>query len=206
MKLFYTPGACSLGIHVLLEELGLPHEGVLVNLRDGQQFSADFKAINPKSKVPALVLDDGTVLTEWIAIAHYLAATNPAAKLVPADPLAAARCNELVAYINGWMHPQGYARIFRPERFTPNEADREAVREQGRKIFADGFALIEPLLADGREWLMGDISIADAALFYVSFWAEGRNTIPLPPHVSAHFARMKARPAVARAMEQERLS
>ena len=206
MKLFYAPGACSLGIHVLIEELGLPHEGVLVNLRDGQQFSDDYKAINPKAKVPAIVLDDGTVLTEWIAIAHYLAATNPAARLVPSSPVEAARCNELVAYINGWMHPQGFARIFRPERFAPNPEDKEAVREQGRKIFAEGFDLIEPVLADGREWLLGAFSIADAALFYVSFWAEGRQTIPLPPHVSAHFARMKARPAVARAMEQERLS
>lgn len=206
MKLFYTPGACSLGIHVLIEELGLPHEGVLVNLRDGQQFSDDYKAINPKSKVPALVFDDGSILTEWVAIAHYLAATNPDAKLVPADPMAAARCNELAVYINGWMHPQGYARYFRPERFTPNAEDRDAVREQGKRIFAEGFDLIEPTLADGREWLLGDFSIADAALFYVSFWAEGRNTIPLPPHVSAHYARMKARPAVARAMEQERLS
>ncbi|HQT72348.1 MAG: glutathione S-transferase [Acidiphilium sp. 37-67-22] len=206
MKLFYTPGACSLGIHVLLEELGLPHEGVLVNLREGQQFSDEYRAINPKAKVPAVVLDDGAVLTEWIAIAHYLAATNPQAQLVPSAPVEAARCNELVAYINGWMHPQGFTRIFRPDRFAPNPEDKEAVREQGRKIFAEGFDLIDNVLADGREWLLGSFSIADAALFYVSFWAEGRQTLKLPPHVAAHYARMKARPAVARAMEQERLS
>ena len=206
MKLFYTPGACSLGIHVLLEELDLPHEGVLVNLRDGQQYGDEYKAINPKSKVPALGLDDGTIITEWIAIAHYLAASNPDAKLVPSDPMAAARCNELLAYINGWMHPQGFARIFRPERFSPDPEQREAVREQGRAIFAEGFDLLDPVLADGREWLLGDFSIADAALFYVSFWAEGRKTVPLPPHVAAHYARMQARPAVARAMQQERLA
>lgn len=206
MKLFYTPGACSLGIHVLLEELEVPHEGALVNLRDGEQYSAEYRAINPKAKVPALALDDGTVLTEWIAIAHYLAATHPEARLVPADPLAAARCNELLAYINGWMHPQGFARIFRPGWFAPNPDDKEAVRDQGRKVFSEGFDLIEQVLADGREWVMGDFSIVDAALFYVSFWAEGRNTVPLPPHVAAHYARMKARPAVARAMTQERLS
>lgn len=206
MKLFYAPGACSLGIHVLLEELGLPHEGALVNLRQGEQFGDEYKAINPKSKVPALALDDGTIITEWIAIAHYLAATHPGAKLIPAEPVAAARCNELVAYINGWMHPQGFARIFRPERFAPSPADKEAVQAQGRRIFAEGFELIEPTLGDGREWLLGEFSIADAALFYVSFWAEGRNTIPLPAHVAAHYARMKARPAVARAMQQEGLA
>lgn len=203
MKLYYSPGACSFGIHVILEEIGLPHEGVLINLRDKANLTPEFQAVNPKAKVPVLELDDGTRLTEWIAIAGYLAATNPEAKLVPEDPLDWARCDEFIGYINGTMHIQGFARIFRPERFSPNPDDKETVRAEGKRIFAEGFAMMDKALADGRDWLLGHYSIADAALLYVSFWAEGRNVLDLPPHVAAHYARMKARPAVARAMEQE---
>lgn len=204
MKLYFSPGACSLGIHVILEEIGVPHEGVKVNLREGEQFQPAFKAINPKAKVPVLMLDDGTVLTEWIAIAGYLAASHPEAKLVPEDRLDWARCDEFISYINGTMHTQGFTRIFRPERFSPEPEQKEAVRAEGKRIFAEGFALMDKAL-DGRDWLLGHYSIADAALFYVSFWAEGRGTLELPPRVSAHYARMKARPAVARAMAQENL-
>ena len=75
MKLYYMPGACSIGIHVLLEEIGKPYEAQLVNLREGGQFKPEFTAVNPKSKVPTLVRDDGSVLTEYPAIAWWLART-----------------------------------------------------------------------------------------------------------------------------------
>ncbi|MCW8307298.1 glutathione S-transferase N-terminal domain-containing protein [Acidiphilium sp. PA] len=204
MKLYYAPGACSLGIHVILEEIGVPHTGQLVNLREGMQYQPAFKAVNPKSKVPVLELDDGTALTEWIAIAGYLAAMFPEAGLEPADRLERARAMSYISYINGTMHTQGFTRIFRPERFSPNPEEKEAVRAEGRRIFSEGFDLMEQALGE-REWLLGSYSIADAALFYVSFWAEGRNTVPLPPGIAAHYARMKARPAVVRAMTQEGL-
>ena len=77
MKLYYAPGACSLGIHVLLEEIGKPYEAAPVNLREGAQYKPDFVAINPKSKVPTLERDDGSVLTEFPAIAYWLAAHQP---------------------------------------------------------------------------------------------------------------------------------
>ena len=85
MKLMYSPGACSIGIHVLLEEIGKPYEAQLVNLREGAQFKPDFTSVNPKSKVPTLVRDDGSVLTEYPAIAYWLARTNPDKKLLPDD-------------------------------------------------------------------------------------------------------------------------
>jgi len=69
MKLYYAPGACSIGIHVLLEEVGKPYEAERVNLQQGEQYKPDFTAVNPKSKVPTLVRDDGSVLTEFPAIA-----------------------------------------------------------------------------------------------------------------------------------------
>ena len=85
MKLYYAPGACSLGIHVLLEEIGKPFEGIRVNLREGEQYQPGFVRINPKSKVPTLISDDGSVLTEFPAIAYYLARSNPGKHLLPED-------------------------------------------------------------------------------------------------------------------------
>ena len=91
MKLMYSPGACSVGIHVLLEEIGKPYDAQSVNLREGAQYKPDFTTVNPKSKVPTLVRDDGSVLTEFPAIAYWLARTNPAKKLLPDDADARAR-------------------------------------------------------------------------------------------------------------------
>ncbi|HQT67686.1 MAG: glutathione S-transferase [Rhodospirillales bacterium 20-60-12] len=204
MKLYYSPGACSLGIHVLLEEIGKPYEAILTSLREGAQTTPEFLAINPKGKVPVLVLEDGTALTEFVAISQYLAAIHPQALLLPSDPLLAARAVEAISYINGTMHMQGFARIFRPERFSFHIEDKAEVQAIGRDIFATGFGLMERALGE-KDYLLGAFSIADAALFYVEFWAKGRNALELPPGCAAHYERMLARPAVARAMAAEGL-
>lgn len=203
MKLYYSPGACSLGIHVLLEEIGKPYELARLNLAEGEQRKPGFAAVNRKGKVPTLVRDDGTVLTEFPAIAWWLALGNPGAALLPSDAEGQARTLEAMDYIVGSIHGQGFGRIFRPMKFTPRDADHEEVQAQGRQIFIEGMRLMDEALA-GKDYLLGEFSIADAALFYVEFWAS-RAGIDLPPDCAAHFARMKARPAVRRAMEQEGL-
>jgi glutathione S-transferase len=202
MKLYYSPGACSLGIHVLLEEIGKPYELVLANLRLPPP-ERDLTAINPKSKVPTLVRDDGSVLTEYPAIAWWLAAGSPQAKLFPADAEGQARTLEALDYFVATVHMQGFFRLFSAGRLkTPEE--QEGQRTLGAEIANRGFARAEALL-DGKDWLAGTYSAADTALFYVSNWA-GNFGITLPPRVAAHFARMKARPAVASALKQEGLS
>jgi glutathione S-transferase len=118
MKLLFAPGTCSLGIHLLLEEIGKPYETQRVNLQEGAQHKPDFTSVNPKSKVPTLVRDDGSVLTEFPAIAFWLARTNPEAKLPPDDPDGQARALEAMDYVAGTMHPQGFGRIFRPSNFS----------------------------------------------------------------------------------------
>jgi glutathione S-transferase len=205
MKLYYAPGACSLGIHVLLEEIGKPYETAVVNLMEGAQYKPEFTAINPKSKVPTLVRDDGSVLTEFPAIAYWLAGANPQAKLLPDDPDTQARLLEAMDYVVATMHMQGFARMFRPENFTPNPEDTEKVKAKGREIFEKGLALIDKALA-GKEYLGGsNFSIADAALFYVEYWAAARMKMTLPPNCAAHYQRMLARPAVRKALEAEGL-
>ena len=206
MKLYYSPGACSLGIHVILEEIGQPYEASLVALKDGAQHRPEYLAVNPKAKVPALGRDDGTVLTEWQAIAFYLANRFPGAKLWPADPEEQARAIEAMDYVCGTIHPQGFTRQFRSANFTPNEADHPAVAEKGREIAAKAFDLVEQTWR-GDAWVLpSGYSVADAALFFVSFWQAKRVKLALPPKVAAHLERMLARPAVQRALAQEGLS
>jgi glutathione S-transferase len=93
--------------------------------------------------------------------------------------------------------------MFRPANFAPSEADHDAVKARGREFFEKGLALIDKKLA-GKEYVNGAFSIADAAVFYIEFWA-GRVGVPLPPNCAAHFARMKARPAVQRVFAAEGL-
>ncbi len=202
MKLYYSPGACSLGIRVLLEETGAPYETELVSLKDGEQSKPAYLAINPKGKIPALARDDGSLLTEWAAIATWIARAYPASHILPADPVTEARALELMDYAIGTMHMQGFARMARPGNFTPNEADQPKVQARGKEIFTRGLELVDKALA-GRDYAAGpEFTTADAALFFIYNWAH-RSKLDLPPNVAAHFARLQARPAVQRALAAE---
>ncbi|WP_133718234.1 glutathione S-transferase family protein [Methylocaldum gracile] len=201
MKLYMTPGSCSTGIHILLEELDLPFEAYLVNLLAGDQNRPDYLALNPKGTIPTLVRDDGSALTEFQAIAWWLARAYPKAKLLPDDPDGEARVIEAMAYAVGTIHMQGFARIFTTDQFTSNEADQDAVKRRGIEIVAKGYAVLDTLL-NGREYVARRFSIADAALFYVEFWGD-KLKLELPENCRAHYRRMLARPAVQRVLQEE---
>ena len=205
MKLMYSPGACSIGIHVLLEEIGKPYEAQLVNLREGGQFKPEFTSVNPKSKVPTLVRDDGSVLTEYPAIAYLLARTNPDKKLLPEDVEAQVRAIEALDYAVATVHMQGFSRLFRASNYTPNPADEDKVKERGKEMVEKGFAVLDKALG-GKDYVAGSFSIADSALFYVEFWGGKRMNMKLPANCDAHLNRMLARPAVQRVMQQEGLN
>ena len=204
MKLYYGPGACSIGIHVLMEEIGKPYDAIAVNLREGAQYKPDFTAVNPKSKVPTLVRDDGSVLTEYPAIAYWLARTNPYANLLPDDVDLQARALELTDYSVATIHMQGFARQFRASNFAPNAADEDAVKARGKEMAAKGFGLLNNAL-EGKEYAVGKFSVADSAIFYVELWSK-RVGITLPPNCAAHLERMMARPAVRKVMQAEGLA
>lgn len=204
MKLIYGPGTCALGIHVLLEEIGKPYEAKGINIREGDQFKPEFTAVNPKSKVPTLVRDDGSVLTEFPAIAFWLARTNPDKKLLPDDVEGQTRALEALDYAVSTIHMQGFSRLFRASNFGPNPADEDKVKARGREIAEKGFSLMDKTLA-GKDYVAGPYSAADAALFYVAFWGAARMNMKLPANVEAHYKRMLARPAVQKAMQAEGL-
>ncbi|MCQ8104821.1 glutathione S-transferase N-terminal domain-containing protein [Methylomonas sp. SURF-2] len=201
MKLYMTPGSCSTGIHILLEELDLVFEAHLVNLMAGDQHTPEYLAINPKATIPVLLRNDGSALTEFAAIAYWLARTYPKAQLLPGDAEGDSRALELVDYVVGTLHGQGFARIFTSEKFTPNPADYEAVKAQGLSIVREAFNIVNCRLSAGG-YAVGGFGIADAALFYVEFWADKSN-IPLPEHCLAHYRLMCSRPVVKRVLMEE---
>jgi glutathione S-transferase len=205
MKLFCSPNACSLGIHFLLEEIGKPYELELVDFSQKAQYKPPFTDLNPKSKVPVLQLDDGATVTEFPAIAFYLARANPAANLLPAGLEGEVRALELLDYLIATIHMRGFTRIFRPGNFAPNPVDEDKVKEAGREIVAKGFAMLEPVLGR-KDYILGEFSIVEAALFFLENWARNRARIPLPVAFEAHLDRLLARPAAQRALAAEGLA
>jgi len=205
MKLYYSPNACSLAIHVLLEEIGKPYELRRVDFSEREQYSAEFAAINPKAKVPVLERDGGSRLTELPAIAWYLARSNPQANLLPADIEGEARALEIIDYLIATVHMRGFTRIFRPEVFSPTPEDKAKVQQAGREIIRQGFGIIAPILGD-KEFVLGSFSIVDVVLFFLEFWAVRRDNQVLPPGLAAHLQTMLARPAVQRALADEGLA
>jgi glutathione S-transferase len=201
MKLYYAPGTSAVGIRVLLEEIGKPYDVVELNLRGGEQYQPPFVSINPKSKVPTLVRDDNTVLTEFGAIARWLARTNPEAQLLPPDPEREARATELLDYVVGTVHMRGFSRMIVPTVFGP-EAQRADIVAAGRGIAARGLEIIDAGLSSWT-YVADRYSYADPALFYVERWAE-QFSMPLPPKCKRHYETMKTRPAVGRVVAADR--
>ncbi|MDD2926659.1 glutathione S-transferase [Rhodoferax sp.] len=209
LKFYMTPGSCSTGIHILLEELDLPFEVTLVNLPAGDHLKPVYRALNPKGTIPTLVLDDGRALTEFQAIAYWLARSYPRKRLLPDDALLAAQTLELMDYVVGTVHGQGFTRIFTTERYLPaalTNADRSvwhaSVQARGCEIVSEAFAVIEARLPETGYAIGADFSIADAALFYVAFWAD-KTALPLPPRCAAHYQLMRSRPVVQRVLHEE---
>ncbi len=202
MKLMYAPGTCAIGIHILLEEIGEPYELVKVDFANRAQYQPEFTGTNPKSKVPVLIRDDGSVLTEYQAISTWLGLTNPDKKLIPADAERHARMLEAMDYVVGFMHGQAWTRAMRPMVYTDNEAEHPGIKARGLEMFNRAMSLMNASLGS-KDWVVGDFSLADPALFFVSWWADTRLKSELPANVAAHYARMRARPSVQAALARE---
>ena len=200
MKLYYSPGACSLASHIVLREAGLAFEPVAAptkthKLPDG----SDYYAVNPLGYVPLLELDDGTRLREGPAILQYVADQVPQKNLAPANgTLPRYRLQEWLTFIGTELH-RSFSPLFNP-----------AMPEEGKKIYRDRIVgrlqWLDGELA-GRQYVMGEhFSVADAYLFTVTRWAKPM-AIDLTPYANlrAHHARVAARPAVQETLKAEGL-
>lgn len=200
MKLYFAPSACSLSPHIVLHESGLPFETERSNLRKKVTASGgNFLDINPKGMVPALVLDNGEILTEGPAIVQYIADLVPERGLAPPNgTLARARLHEWLNYISTELH-KGYSPLFGPVNDEHLAAARKALEVR--------FAYVNQRL-EGQTWLMGDtFSVADAYMFTVLSWAKWTKIDYSPyPNIQPYLDRVAARPAVQAALKAEGLS
>jgi glutathione S-transferase len=200
MKLYYSPGACSLSPHIALREAGLAFEPVLASTKSHKlQDGTDYYGINPLGYVPMLELDDGTRLREGPAILQYIADQAPARNLAPANgTLPRYRLQEWLTFIGTEVHKQ-FSPLFNP-------AMPEEVKKMQRDKLASRFQWIDAELKD-RQYLMGDnFSVADGYLFTVTNWAKPTMIDLAPsPNLVAYRERVAARPAVQEAMKAEGL-
>lgn len=202
LTLYFSPGACSMAAHIVLEELGVPFEAKPVFLRKGEHLADAYGAINWKRKVPVLDTDSGR-LTENVAILSWLAWSNPQAGLFPAPgTFEAAEGLSLMAWFASGVHPI-MSRFFGPQKVCDVADTADAVRAIAAVETARNFAAIEKMLA-GKEWVLGSFSVADAYLYPFIAWA-GMLGLDLEPYPNyrAHHARMKERPSVQRMLARE---
>ena len=199
MKLYYSPGACSLSPHIALREAGLKFDLVRVNLATKKtEAGDDFRAVNPNGYVPVLILDDGTVLMEGPAIVQYVADQAAGKHLAPENgTLPRYRLQSLLNFISTELH----------KSFTPlfNPAASEDWKQSAREVIAERLTYLQGQMAG--PYLLGEqFSVADGYLFTVLGWCKYVNFDLSPwPRLGEYLGRIAARPAVLEALKAEGL-
>jgi len=200
MKLYYSPGACSLSPHIAMYEAGLAFDAIMAPTKTHQlPDGSDYYAVNPLGYVPFLTLDDGRSLHEGPAIVQYIADQAPEKKLAPANgTYERYKLQEWLTFIGTELH-RSFSPLFVPTTHPDTKATA-LERLQGRLKWVDGELA-------GKQYLMGDqFTVADGYLFVVTNWAQyvGLDLSPYP-NLVAYRARVGARPAVVAAMKAEGL-
>lgn len=209
LQLYYSPGACSLAAHIMLEEIGEPYLTERVVLAEGAHHTPEYLAVNPRGRVPALRIRDGgkdRVLTELMAILLFLARRHPEARVLPDDDEAFMRAAEWMSWLATTMHQTGVRMMLRPGRFATGVDCEKQVFESGHSIVEPGFQDIETRLR-GRQWAVGDrFSAVDAFLLVFFRWGAHRLGLPIRqncPEYAQMMDRVRARPAVAKVIAEE---
>jgi len=204
ITLYFADRSSALPALVGLEEAETDFEAVRLALPKGEQKSAEYRAIYPRGRVPALAID-GQVIGENLGVLTAIAFTFPEARLLPlADPLKLARAYELMGWFATTVHV-AFAEIFRPERYTADQSAWPALAAGGLDQAALAYDEIESLLADGRPWLLGErFSLVDPYAVVFWRWAErvGIDTTAYPAFAGLA-ARVLGRPATQRALARE---
>lgn len=205
-KLYYSPAAVSLVTHIALEEAELPYTLEKVALREGEQYGAAYRQIHPLSRVPALELAPGQVLTETPALLGYIAELVPEKQLLPQQGLERARALEWMGFFTSSLHV-AFISFFRPDRYTDDGAAKQALGADGKARFHELLRYAEGRMNE-KPFLLGErYSLCDA--YALAFYLWGRH-FELPVSELARYSRLAhrvlERPAVRRALDQEGLS
>jgi glutathione S-transferase len=201
-ELHWFPGTCSRVVLVALEELGVPYETHMVNMLAGEQLGPEYLALNPKGKVPTLVVD-GRPMTENPAIHTYLARRYPDAGLLPdGDEELEIDALTTMSWFAAGVHPLVSRHRF-PQLVCESPEGIESIRQLARAQLERCFAILEERVA-GRDWLFGDWSIVDPYMLWLWFRATGSGMDGTQfPLCSEHALRTEARPSVARVLDRE---
>jgi glutathione S-transferase len=202
VTLYYTPGACSMAAHIVLEESGEKYDTKQVDLAKGEQRTETYLKIHPQGRVPALRLDNGEALTENTAILPYL---GKRFGLWPTDPTAEAKALSRIGFFAASVHP-AHAHFGRPERYAGDAAAFPTIKETGLKTFHGYLEQIDAMLA-GREWFGDRYSVLDPYGFVFYTWGV-RRELPMKELVNytAFKDRMLERPAVQRVVADEKVT
>jgi glutathione S-transferase len=205
LKLFFAPGACSFVPHAMLELAGAEFEPVSVKLHKGEQRSAEYLAMNPRGQVPVLV-DGGEVITQIVTILLHLDAKLPEAGILPASGMARTRALETLTWMNNTVHPT-FTHVFMPQKFTDDEAAQNAIRGFAVARYRELLGEIETLAAQAAPWMVGEKPGAlDAYALTLLRWGGYAGIDPTDfPKTWDLAQRFAALPAVARAVEREKL-
>lgn len=201
IALYYAPIACSLVPHVMLTEAGADFEVRPISLKKNQQTSPEYLKINPKHKVPLLIVD-GRKLTENVAINTWVARTFPAAKLLPADPWEELQALSIMAWCSSGIHPF-CTRLNSPAKVSDMAGAEESVRRLASGPLLETYGIADDMLA-GREWFFDHFTAPDAHFFWC--FRRGQQfglDLTRFKHATAHFARMQARPSVQKVLAYE---
>ena len=209
LKLYFAPGACSFVPHALLEAAGAPFEPVLVKLHKGENYSADYKALNPRSQVPVLV-DDGEVITQILAIVTRLDQRFPECQFLPRELLPRVRVLETLAWMNNTVHPT-FTHVFMPHKFAGSPEAQAEIKAFNAVAYKGMLGEIEAMASRaagaGRNYLGGaQFGPLDAYALTLLRWGGFAGHDPQGfPALWSLVQRVAALPAVARAIERERL-
>ena len=195
MQFYYAPKTISIAVAIAMEEAGLEYEPIKLNFAGGEQTKPAYKQINPKGRVPALVVDGG-VLTETGALLEYIAAVVPRAALVPADPLMAARMREVMYYLASTMHVN-HAHRLRGQRWADKKSSWKDMKD---KVAQTMTASCDYISSNGLRgpFVLGEaFSLADAYLYVVCNWLEGDGVdVSAFPKILAFREAMEGRPSI----------
>lgn len=202
MRFYYAPNSCSTAAHMVLEEAGAPYVAQEVDFSSGEQHTPEFRALNPKGKVPVL-LDGTETITENLAIQYHLATRFPEAGLRPSDPIAVVHWLSVMAWLSNTVQPDA-RHITRPENYTADPSCKPAVVAKGRETTTRLMGDIDRMLSEGP-WIMGrQYTTADPyALVFVG--VAKRYGLDLSPnrHMANWTERMVERPAIRKVLEAE---
>ena len=202
MKLYYAPGACSLASHIALEEIGAPYETQKLNLAEGDQRKPEYLRINPRGRVPTLVVD-GQPMTENVGIMTFVAGGNPDAGIWPKQTWDQGKIVSTMAWLSNTVHTT-YAHLVRSERYADDDAAKEAIKAKARSSYEGYLREIDQLL-NGHKWCIANqYTVADGYLLVFYRWANRNGyDVKAMANYTRHANDMLARPAVKKVMADE---